>query len=339
MVYHSVSIIVVTYNGEKYLRKCFYSIAGQDYPKEKLQIIVVDNDSKDASIDYIKKTYKDALAVNSGGNLGYSGGGNFGYKYAKGDYVALMANDMIFPKDWIKKMVAFMEKNKGAAVGTCGMVNGEDASVTDGEVLNASPILVGRADTKNTGYTVVPWGGACMFRRKLFDEPFDADYFLYGEDTYLGLTAWLRGFKVMTAPIKVAHLGSVTIGFLSKTQVHYNERNRLINKMVFFKLGTSFLLIPLVVGDLAIKLAYFLKIKRPDLVKTELDAVWWNFRNFGKNMRKRRAVQAQRKVPDHVILDVLCENLYGDGRLKSKLNYFAGGYFRLIKRVYRKFGI
>ena len=334
-----VSVIMVNYNVEKYLKKCFHTVAGQDYPKDRLQIIVADNDSKDGSLDYIKKTYKNVLAFNTGGNLGYSGGANFGYKHAKGEYVALMANDMIFPKDWVKKMVGFMEKNKDAAVATCSMVNGEDMSISDGEVLNASPILVGRTDTKRTGYTVVPWGGACIFRKGLFKEPFDSDYFLYGEDTYLGLMSWLRGYKVKSVPLKVAHMGSVTVGFFSKTQVHYNERNRLTNKLIFFRLSTSFFLIPLVVSDILVKLVYFLKIKRPDLVKTELEAIWWNFRNFGKNVGKRRVVQAQRKVGDHVIFDVLCENLYGDGRLKSKLNYFAGGYFRIMKKVYTRFRI
>lgn len=335
MSYPAVSVIIVTYNVEKYLRKCFSSIASQDYPKDRLQIIVVDNDSKDGSLDYIN-SYKTVLALNSGGNLGYSGGANFGYKYAKGEYVALMANDMIFPKNWIKIMVAFMEKNTDAAVATCGMVNGEDTSIAEGEVLNASPILVGRTDTKNTGSTVVPWGGACIFRKGLFSLPFDSEYFLYGEDIYLGLMSWLRGYKVKSNPIKVAHLGSVTIGFFSRTQVYYNERNRLTNLLLFFRLPTLFLLSPMILTDMLIKLGYFLKIKRPDLVGSELKAVWWNIKNLRKNFRKRETIQLERVVGDYKILEVLCENVYGRGRLKSVLNYFGSGYFKLIKAVYRR---
>ena len=339
MQYPKVTIITVNYNSEKYLRMCFHSIAGQDYPKEKLQIILVDNDSKDSSREYMVKAYTDVKVINSGYNAGYSGGANIGYKHATGEYVALMANDMIFPENWIKNMVAFMEKHKEAAVSTAVMVNGEDTSINEGELLNASPILVGREDTVGSGYTAVPWGGACMFRKSLFKLPFDSEYFIYGEDIYLGLMSWLRGYKVMANKIKVAHLGSITVGFFSKIQVHYNERNRLTNLLLFFKFKTIFLLFPLIASDLLIKLAYFLKTKRIDLVDAELEAIWWNMSNFKKNLRKRSVIQKKREVGDYALLNILCENVYGSGRLKGLLNSVAIGYFRVIKKIYKVFGV
>ena len=338
MQYPKVSVITVNYNGVEYLRKCFYSIAGQGYPKGRLQIIVVDNASKDGSADYIKKAYPDIEVVQSGYNAGYSGGANIGYKHANGKYVALMANDMVFPKSWIKSMVDSLEKNSDAAAVTATMVNVGEERV-DGELLNATPILVGRGDTAGTGYTVLPWGGACMFRKNLFKLPFDSEYFIYGEDMYLGLMSWLRGYTLIENKIKVTHYGSITVGFFSKMQVHYNERNRLMNILSFFKLKTVLLLSPLIITDLLIKLVYFLKIRRPDLVHAEIKAVWWNIRNLKKVFGKRCNVQKQRKVGDLTILDILCENVYGGGKLKGLLNMVSIGYFRFVKRLWKFFGV
>ncbi len=330
-----VTAIVVNYNGEKWLRRCFHTIAKQSYPKERLRIVVVDNNSTDNSIDYIRKAYRNVVVVNSGSNLGYAGGVNLGYKYADGKYVALMANDIFFPKDWVEKMVASMENNRDCAASTALIVNGEDIGQAKGELLNATPILVGRGDTRNTGYTMIPWGSACVFRKDLFDLPFDSDYFLYGEDVYLGLMSWLKGYKVVDSGISVANLGSVTAGFFSKMQIHYNERNRLTNLLLFFKFKTLAALLPFILVDFFVKNVYFLKTRRPDLVHAELKAFWWNVTNFRKNNRKRHWVQEKREVSDFVMLDVLCENLYGtSGMIKGAINSVFMGYFRAIKKVW-----
>ena len=52
-----VSFIIVNYNGRKYLKKCFDSILNLNYPKNKLEIIMVDNGSRDDSVDFVRKNY------------------------------------------------------------------------------------------------------------------------------------------------------------------------------------------------------------------------------------------------------------------------------------------
>jgi hypothetical protein len=339
MSHPKVSVIIVNYNGESVLRRCFHSIANQDWPRDRLQIIVVDNASTDGSVAYMRQAWNGVEVVEAGGNLGYSGGANVGWARSDGDYVALMANDMFFPPNWINDMVSSIESRNDAAVVTTAMVNGDDFNLDGGEWLNASPVLVGRTDTTGTGYTAVPWGGACLIRKNLFSKPFDADYFLYGEDIYLGLLSWLRGYKVVANPTKVAHLGSVIIGFGSPTQVYYNERNRLTNLLLFFKFPTLLLLSPLVLSDIVIKSVFFLAHGQVKLAGSVLRAIWWNLRKFGSNLAKRRDVQAQRRITDHALLDVLCENVYGTGTLKGVLNVFATGYFRLVKSVCKSFDL
>ncbi len=340
MEYPPVSVVTVNYNGERYLRKCFRSIAFQDYPKDRMRVIVVDNRSQDGSTGFLKQAFPDVEIIDSGANLGYSGGGNLGYGRASGDYVVFMANDMIFPGDWVRKMVEFMEIRPEAAVATTLMVNGESTEGMEGEMVNASPVLTGRSDTVGSGCTVVPWGGACIIRRSLFRLPFDSDYFIYGEDVYLGLLSWLKGFRVVAnTGTSVAHMGSVIVGFFSRDQVHYNERNRLTNLVLFFRKSTLAMLLPLVMTDLIVKFFHFIAIGRFDLVKAEAEAVWWNIANLRRNLGKRRAVQAERKVGDGVILGALCENVYGKGGLKDVANALMTAYFRFVKGVCTKFSV
>ena len=337
--YPEICTVVINHNGETYLRKCFGSIVSQDYPEDKKRIMVVDNSSEDGSIDFIEKNYANVEVIESGGKLGYAGGANVGYRRAGGKYVILMANDVILPKNWTKNMVELMENREDVAAATTVMINGETTNAGLGDVVNASPVLVGKSDASDSNYTVVPWGGACIVRKDLFDVPFDADYFLYGEDVYLGLLSWLKGFKVVVGRMNVAHLGSVTVGFSSYTQVYYNERNRLTNLLLFFKRETILMLSPLIVFDIIIRFLYFLRTNRLDLVKAEGSAILWNIKNIRKNLKKRLVIQSARKVDDCITLDVLCEKLYGKGGLKDFINVFATSYFRLIKRVCRRFRI
>ena len=51
------SVIIVNYNGKAFLRDCFNSLYNLDYPKNKLEIIMVDNGSSDGSLDYVKKQF------------------------------------------------------------------------------------------------------------------------------------------------------------------------------------------------------------------------------------------------------------------------------------------
>ena len=53
----AITIIILNYNGKAYLRGCFESLTKLVYPKDKYNVIMVDNGSKDGSVDYVKKTF------------------------------------------------------------------------------------------------------------------------------------------------------------------------------------------------------------------------------------------------------------------------------------------
>jgi len=98
-----ISVVIPTLNSEKILEMCLESIANQDYPKDKIEIIIADGGSVDGTIDIAKK-YTNKIFSNprKTGEAGKA----VGVKRAKGEIVALIDSDNILPtKDWFRRMV------------------------------------------------------------------------------------------------------------------------------------------------------------------------------------------------------------------------------------------
>lgn len=108
------SIIVLNYFGERVIENVINSLLKLDYPKNKFEIIVVDNGSKDKSVKVLRKftpKFKNFKLILSAKNLGFSKGNNLGLKQAKGKYVVLLNNDCVVDKKWLIELVKTAEKD------------------------------------------------------------------------------------------------------------------------------------------------------------------------------------------------------------------------------------
>lgn len=99
----SISIVIPTLNSEAVLNKCLESISIQDYPKNKLEVIIADGGSKDRTRQIAKKfrsiIIDNPLKTTEAGKV-------VGIKKAKGDLIASIDSDNILPnKNWLKQMV------------------------------------------------------------------------------------------------------------------------------------------------------------------------------------------------------------------------------------------
>lgn len=113
--YPSCSIIVLNYFGEKVINETLNSLLELNYPKNKYEIIVVDNNSKDSSREILKnfaKLYKAVTVIFLDKNLGFSKGNNIGIKKAKGEFVCLFNNDCVADREWLKELVASATSDK-----------------------------------------------------------------------------------------------------------------------------------------------------------------------------------------------------------------------------------
>jgi GT2 family glycosyltransferase len=92
-----ISIIIVNWNGQRYLYDCVQSI--KDNVIVPYEVIVVDNNSTDGSPDVVAERFPWVRLLRTGDNLGFAGGNNFGARHATGKYILLLNNDTLLHTD------------------------------------------------------------------------------------------------------------------------------------------------------------------------------------------------------------------------------------------------
>lgn len=103
---YDVSVIIVNYNGKRYIDALFKSLYDLQIDDIKMEIIFVDNASSDNSIKYLEEKYKSDILkiIRSDENLGFAGGNNLGVKHCNGKYIVFLNNDTKVDKLWIKTL-------------------------------------------------------------------------------------------------------------------------------------------------------------------------------------------------------------------------------------------
>jgi len=115
-----VSIIIPTYNRKQELTRLIESIKQSDYPKESVEIIVVDDASTDGTFDAIKKGFPDVEVIRNTKRRLTSGARNVGIECSKGDYLFFVDHDNVIDRRAISELVNFMERNE--IVGLAGPI-------------------------------------------------------------------------------------------------------------------------------------------------------------------------------------------------------------------------
>jgi GT2 family glycosyltransferase len=98
-----VSIIVVNWNGERFLRDCLGALSGQTYAN--CEIILVDNGSSDNSVCFTRENFPEVKLVALRENAGFTGGNAAGLDVAVGDFVGLVNNDARLEKTWLENLI------------------------------------------------------------------------------------------------------------------------------------------------------------------------------------------------------------------------------------------
>lgn len=119
-----VSLIIIGYNSKKFLKTCFDAILRQDYAGP-LELIFIDNNSSDDSVEWTRETYEEYLGGSSHGqnstrrltviknpeNIGYTGAANQGIRMSKGEYVVITNPDIIYTQEYFTRAIAHMEED------------------------------------------------------------------------------------------------------------------------------------------------------------------------------------------------------------------------------------
>ena len=223
----SLSIIIVTWNSEKYIEDCLYSL--KNSPDE---IIVVDNDSKDKTIEKVNPLkFPSVRVIRNLQNLGLSKAINQGTKIATGKYILLFNPDVVVMEDTITKMCNFMDDRE--YVGACaprflwpnGSVQRSCRELPTFKNLFMEFTGIGKSkkcpswkmwdfNYTETKEVEQPMGSCLMVRKKIFDEigGMNEQYPIFMNDVDLCYRIKKTGHKIyFLANANVIHyLGSST---------------------------------------------------------------------------------------------------------------------------------
>lgn len=233
----SVSVVGINWNQSSYLKKWLKSFVRQK--PEPLEIIIIDNNSTDNSLDIVNKYFPKLRVIKNKQNKGYAAACNQGIKLAKGEVVVLSNIDLYVEKGWIKEVLKEFKK-----IPKCAVVTSKILYMDDPKVINSTGFLiykdfspVGRSlDEKDIGQyekheEVFGAGGAIMaWRKKCFSDIdlFDEDFFLFHEEFEMMCRLRVKGWTVRYSPKAIVyHKRSASTGLYSPLKLYYSERNRI----------------------------------------------------------------------------------------------------------------
>jgi GT2 family glycosyltransferase len=233
MVYTpKVSVIVLNYNGRKYLKECLDSVLRTDY--YNLEVIVVDNASDDGSPEFVKKHYPQVTLIENEKNLGFCEGNNIGIRKATGEIIILLNNDTIVDSKWIKEILKKAEDPKVGIVGCRLYFPGSKIIQSLGfrmrflgywESIGAGQIDNGQFD--KFGCVDYVSGAALAVKTKVLDKIglLDPTFYAYGEDVDICYRARQAGYKVVTSNAIVYHYGSLSWNRFPIRKMYLVQRN------------------------------------------------------------------------------------------------------------------
>lgn len=116
-----VSIIIVNYNTRELLKQVIESIKAT-VKRVEYEIIVVDNASKDGSVEMVRESFPKILLIDNSENLGFSKANNIGIKRSSGRYVLILNSDTVMVDNCIEDCVNYMDRDSSIGALGCKIV-------------------------------------------------------------------------------------------------------------------------------------------------------------------------------------------------------------------------
>ena len=236
-----VSVVLVNFRGIDDTLNAIKSIQESNYPKDQLEIVVVDNASGDNSLEKLKGLGNQTVLVESKENLGFAGGVNLGVSKSSGEIIGLLNNDAKCDVNWISSAVETFSEDKDIASVASKVLTWDGSAVdfVDGsltwygmgykrEAMKPSEEII---DFKRE--VLFGTGSALFFKKNIFEEVggFDERFFMFYEDVDLGWRLNLLGYKVIYEPKSIAfHKHHASIDKFGKYHENFLlERNALMS--------------------------------------------------------------------------------------------------------------
>jgi len=249
-----ISIVIVNYNTEKYLEECLRSIF-QYIKSFPVEVIVVDNASKDFDSIKLKELFPDVKIIISEENKGFGNGCNQGIKFASGNFIAFVNPDTLFNEDVFSELISLMEQN--SEIGVCsGILQDMDGkliytfnkfpdiswelteAIGRGSNYKISKLLENpKIKNKENVPIFVDWliGAFMLFRAEIIKElkGFDEDFFLYYEDVEIQRRVYKLGYKIAVLPsVRISHIQRASVKSFDGENLYYFHLMK--SKFIYF---------------------------------------------------------------------------------------------------------
>jgi GT2 family glycosyltransferase len=227
-----LSIVIISFNTVDMTRDCLKSVY-ENTGDLACQIIVVDNDSQDGSVEMIAKEFPDVELIANTDNVGFAAANNQGFDIATGDYILLLNSDTLVLGSVLENSVKYMRERKDLGAFGCRVLNTDRTLQRTcsmyPSLLNLTLLTLGldrfsrpkwlkrynmghwqRDDTREVD---VVSGCYLMIPKVLLNDvgPLDDAFFFFGEETDWCTRIRTHGWKVMFSPVgEIIHHGSVS---------------------------------------------------------------------------------------------------------------------------------
>jgi GT2 family glycosyltransferase len=270
-----VFIIILNWNGKKDSLSCLESVGKLKTRGFSLEVVVVDNASKDGSVgafQKVKLTNAKLTILENSQNLGFAAGNNVGLQYAlknKADYVMVLNNDTLIDQSLVSELLKVAEENKKAGIlspkiyfahgfefhkkryqtkdlGKVIWYAGGQIDWQNVYALNFGVDEVDRGQHNSVRKIDFATGACCLFRAQALRKAglFDEKYFMYLEDVDLSLRIKNFGWQLLFVPQAFLwHKVSQSSGIGSNLNDYFITRNRLLFGMRYAQFYTKLVLI------------------------------------------------------------------------------------------------
>ena len=227
-----VTVAIPTLAADSRLRDCVDSLARQSLPN--FEVVVIDNSGTGAAE---RCRLSGVRIIANSRNVGFGTAINQAMRASSAPYLATLNDDAVAHPEWLQALLRAVERRPDV-----GMCASQVRFYGEPRLDSAAMLVAPDGSSKQRGHgkppedfpvleeTLFPSGSAALYRRAMLEElgGFDDAFFLYCEDTDLGLRARWAGWKCLYVPQAVVeHHYSHSAGGASPLKAYYVERNRL----------------------------------------------------------------------------------------------------------------
>lgn len=251
-----LSVIIVNYNVKHFLEQCLCSVQAAATGLQ-VEIIVVDNNSADNSIEYLEPKFPSVRFIANNENTGFAKACNQGLQQSSGKYILFLNPDTIVPEDCFRKCIDFFESNADAGALGIKMIDGSGRFLKESKRAFPSPMTslyklfglsklfprsktfsryhLGHLNENENNEVDVLAGAFMMIKKEVLDRvgSFDETFFMYGEDVDLSYRIQKAGFKnYYFAGSSIIHFKgeSTRKGTMNYVRMFYNAMSIFVRK-------------------------------------------------------------------------------------------------------------